>query len=279
MAKRFLKHCGFVLFCISIQGCAMRMLDWATPEEGYSVQQHLAYADLPRQHLDVYTPTQSAANKPTILFFYGGSWQDGRKEDYRFVAQALTQRGYQVVVPDYRVYPDALFPEFMDDAAQALSWTASNLDQPIVVMGHSAGAHIAALLALDQQYANRYKVNSDRIVALVGLSGPYDFLPLKSKRLKKIFAAAENIEHTQPINYVTAAAPTTLLLQGESDTVVKPFNSQHLADKLEQHGVEVTLKLYPGEGHVATLTALSVLFDNEPPVMEDIDQFLSKFTD
>ncbi len=264
-----------VLSLFSIQGCALQLLDWATPNTGYSVKKDIAYGEHERQRLDVYEPTKPNNKKLTVLFFYGGAWQEGSKDKYRFVAQALTTKGYQVVVADYRVYPDVLFPGFMSDSAQALAWVANNIDQPIVLMGHSAGAHIAAMLALDGQYTTQHNIDKKRIVGLVGLSGPYDFLPLKSERLKTIFNAADDIQNTQPINYVSSSSPPALLVHGIDDTTVLPFNTQNLADKLSGNGVTVTTKMYPNVGHAVTVGAISVPFRGQLPVLGDIHTFLS----
>lgn len=264
-----------VLSLFGVQGCALQLLDWATPNTGYSVEKDIAYGSHERQRVDVYSPEEPNDKKLTVLFFYGGAWQEGSKAKYRFVAQALAEKGYQVVVADYRVYPDVLFPGFMSDSAQALAWTAKNIDQDIVLMGHSAGAHIAAMLALDSQYTDQFDVDKKRIVGLIGLSGPYDFLPLKSEHLKTIFNAADDIQHTQPINYVSSSAPPALLVHGTDDTTVLPFNTKNLADKLSEKGVDVTTKMYPDVGHAVTVGAISVPFRGQLPVLDDIHTFLS----
>lgn len=273
--KKLSKFGTIVLSLFSIQGCALQLLDWATPDTGYKVENDIAYGTYKRQRLDFYKPTAPNAQNITILFFYGGAWEEGSKDKYRFVAQALAEKGYQVVVADYRVYPDVLFPGFMSDAAQALAWTVKNIDQPIVLMGHSAGAHIAALLALDSQYTKKFNVDKKRIAGFVGLSGPYDFLPLKSERLKTIFNGADDIQDTQPINFVTPSAPPALLVHGLADTTVLPFNTENLAKELSNNGVSVTTRLYPDKTHAVTVGALSVPFRSQLPVLDDIQRFLS----
>jgi len=273
--KKLSKFGIIVLSLFSVQGCALQLLDWATPHTGYKVENNIAYGTYNRQLLDVYRPTNPNAQNITLLFFYGGAWEEGDKDKYRFVAQALAEKGYQVVVADYRVYPEVLFPGFMNDAAQALAWTVDNIDQRVVLMGHSAGAHIAALLALDSQYTKKFNVDRQRIAGLIGLSGPYDFLPLKSERLKTIFNAAGDIQNTQPINFVTSSAPPALLVHGLDDTTVLPFNTENLAKKLSDNGVNVTMKLYPDKTHAVTIGALSVPFREQLPLLEEIQTFLS----
>ncbi|MDI7066444.1 alpha/beta hydrolase, partial [Klebsiella pneumoniae] len=96
--------------------------------------------------------------RPVVVFFYGGSWQNGARSDYLFVGQALTSRGFVAVLPDYRTYPDTRFPGFMEDAAAAVRWARDHAAEyggdpsRIFLMGHSAGAHIVALLATDGHY-------------------------------------------------------------------------------------------------------------------------------
>jgi acetyl esterase/lipase len=256
---------------LGLQGCTMQLLDWATPTSGYQLQADITYGNLPRQILDIYTPTTATQKPITIVFFYGGAWESGDKHQYRFVAQALAEEGYRVIVPDYRVYPEVLFPGFMSDAALAVKWAATNTDQPLVLMGHSAGAHMAALLALNKNYLG---ADQQRIAGLIGLSGPYDFLPLKSERLKIIFNGADNIADTQPINFVTDQAPPTLLLHGLDDTRVKPFNSEHLATALTENDIKVTIKLYPDASHGITVGALAKPLRGQLPVLTDIRDFL-----
>ena len=111
-------------------------------------------------------------------------------------------------------------------------------------MGHSAGAHIAALLALDHHYLAAAGVAPEAIRSFVGLAGPYDFLPLDDPTLEQIFAV-ENLAATQPITFADHRAPPTLLLHGADDLTVRPANSERLAAALATAGNRADLKLYP----------------------------------
>ena len=91
-----------------------------------------------RNGVDIYTPA-GASKAPVIVFFYGGNWQSGDKEMYRFVAASLAARGYVVVVPDYRVYPEVRFAGFMQDGAQAVAWTKKNIER----FGGDPNAHVS----------------------------------------------------------------------------------------------------------------------------------------
>lgn len=145
-----------------------------------------------------------------VVFFYGGGWREGEKADYEFVASTLTKSGFTVVIPDYRLYPDVTFPAFVEDGAKAVAWVNQNLlagsDRPLVIMGHSAGAHIAALLALDAEYLQAKDMDVRRIAGWAGLSGPYDFLPINSGYLLDVFPEFTRAE-SQPIRYASENAP------------------------------------------------------------------------
>ena len=110
------------------------------------------FADGRRGLLDVYMP-KTAHDAPLAMFFYGGGWEDGAKADYRFAAMALARRGIVTMVPDYRLYPDVRFPDFVGDGARAVRWARRNAVEfgadakLLFLIGHSAGAYIAAMLA------------------------------------------------------------------------------------------------------------------------------------
>ena len=124
-------------------------------------------------------------------------------------------------------------------------------------MGHSAGAHIATLLALDERYLAAAGVPRLRIAGVIGLSGPYDFLPLSDADTRDMFGPPPAYVQSQPIHFVRADAPPMLLEQGEADETVKPHNAKNLAAALRAQGVAVTLRLYPTLRHADTVASLS----------------------
>jgi len=238
------------------------------------------YSAADRGGIDIYTPTR-AVHAPVIVFFYGGNWQSGDKESYRFVAASLASRGFVTVVPDYRVYPEARFAEFLQDGAQAVAWTKLNIERfggnpdRVFLMGHSAGAHIAAMLTLDGSWLAKVGLNSRRDIAgLIGVSGPYDFLPLHDKTLEAIFAGGE-LARTQPISFVTGNEPPALLVTGRQDMIVDPGNTSRLAKRLRAKGDDVTEIEYPSIGHLAIIGAFSPLLRLLAPVLNDVEAFVS----
>lgn len=248
----------------------------------YTRKIDIAYGEDPLQRLDVYLPSQrSDQARPLVVFWHGGRWEFGDKKAYRFVGAALAELGFVTVVANYRLYPQVKLTGFMEDAARAAAWAVAHAAEyradpgRCYLMGHSSGAHMGALLALDP----RYFISVDRpipsLAGFIGLSGPYDFLPLREADLQDMFGPPDRYALSQPINFVTAGAPPMLLVQGEQDTTVAPFNATHLAAALRAHGVAVNLRLYPKLGHTGTVAALAELGRGIAPVLEDIKIFVT----
>ena len=240
----------------------------------------LAYGPEPRQKLDVYVPdAPSAAPRPVIVFIHGGSWAVGSKDQYRFVGSSLTEKGFIAVLPNYRLNPAVRFPVFVEDAAQAVAWTLRNIDRyggdprRVFVMGHSAGAHIALLLTLDQHYLAAAGASASELRGAIGLSGPYDF-KIDSELLRSVFGSASDAEQTQPIHFVRGDAPRLLLIHGTEDKVCQDGNSIRLTEQLRAAGGSVTLRLYPGLGHTDTLGGLSRLRRGVAPTLQDVTEFV-----
>jgi acetyl esterase/lipase len=243
-----------------------------------------AYGEQPRQRLDVYAPTRMTAARPVAVFFYGGGWERGRKWDYGWVAQALAARGYVVVLPDYRLYPQVKFPAFLEDSAKAVRWAVDHAGayggdpSRIVLLGHSAGAYNAVMLGLDKSYLKAAGVDPGRIRGVVGLAGPYDFLP-RGRRPAGVFDVAGDPAAAQPLSRVRRHAPPMLLATGGADDIVPPRESEVLAEALRQVGAQVELHSYPGVGHNEIMAAISRPFRDRASVLNDVTTFLDHVTD
>jgi acetyl esterase/lipase len=248
----------------------------------YQRQVNLAYGPDPQHRLDVYIPDKpSSAPRPLVVFWHGGRWRWGDKADYRFVGAALAELNCVAIVPNYRHYPSVKMAGFMDDAARAAQWAQVhggefNADpKRLFVMGHSAGAHMAALLALDRRFFAATGQPAPPIAGIIGLSGPYDFLPLLEPDVQDMFGPPERYGDSQPINFVRADAPPMLLIHGLKDTTVWPKNSRNLATASSARGVAVTLKLYPKLLHADTVAALSAPARHRAPTLSDIAAFVN----
>lgn len=247
----------------------------------------IAYGDDPRQKLDVYPAAGAAdvgAKRPVLVFLYGGSWNSGRRQDYAWAARALAAKGFVVVTPDYRLAPDSPFPAFVEDAAAAVAWAHANAQQHggdgsrLVLVGHSAGAHIAMMVALDRRFIDRTGAPSEAIRGAVGLAGPYRFDPREEGVLADAFGRYPDPAAVQPVNFARADAPPTLLLHGDADTRVLPRNSQRLAAALEEAGATSEVKLYRGVDHAGILLALSKPFRQRAPTLDDVTAFATEVT-
>lgn len=255
------------------------LLNALTSRRGYRIQRSVAYGPLDRQNLDLYVPDAVAPSAPVVVFIHGGSWDSGSKDLYTFVGQSLVSAGWTVAIPNYRLYPEVVFPAFVDDAARAIAWAADRVagkDRPLFVVGHSAGAQIAMLVSLDPRYLKRAGTDQSLLAGVVGLSGPYDFLPLREQRYKNIFPQDVRAE-SQPIDFVGAGRPPPLLLaHGNADTIVLPRNTTGLAAAVRARGGRADVRLYEGIGHLGTVAALARLIRlNGAPVRADIVSFVA----
>ncbi len=249
----------------------------------YTRHADIAYSggEGPQHRLDVYVPhAASPAPRPLIVFWHGGRWSYGDKSDYRFVGAALAELGYVAVLANYRHYPEVKMPGFMDDAARAAVWAAEHAGDygadanRLYLMGHSAGAHLAALVTLDARYFAATGAPVPTVAGVIGLSGPYDFLPLLEADVQDMFGPPQNYPDSQPINYVRADAPRMLLVHGLEDDTVWPKNSRNLASALSARGVPATLKLYPHLEHADTVAAMSLPARGRAPTLADIAAFV-----
>ena len=243
---------------------------------------NVAYGPDRWQRLDVYGPhrDKGQAPQPVAVFFYGGSWDTGRRQDYNWVGQALASRGFVTLVPDYGLYPEVRYPGFLEDGARAVRWAQDHAAEfggdpgRIVLVGHSAGAYNAAMLALDQRYLTAAGVDPKHVKALAGLSGPYDFLPLTDPLAERTFGEASDLPATQPTSFVAPDAPPAFLATGDADTMVYPRNTVKLAARLRAAGVAVEERHYPGVDHVRMVLALSRPFRSRAPVLDQMTAFL-----
>ena len=231
--------------------------------------------------LDVFAP-HAAADAPVIVFFYGGSWEEGRRRWYRYVGEALASHGIVVVIPDYRKYPDVRFPAFMADAANATKWAFVHAAEfggdprRVFVMGHSAGGHIAALLACDNRYLAKVDLVPRDLAGMIGLAGAYAFLPYVDDEAEIFGDNAKGRYNSQPINFVDGDEPPLLLLQGLDDDEVTPNNAEAMAERAQAMNGTAVLKLYPDTDHSGVLIALARGRKGKPPVMRDLLDFVAK---
>lgn len=263
-----------VIACESIK--PTDVLNAVSPNSTYAVTKDVSFGPLERMKLDIYQPTDQP-NGETVVFIYGGAWRMGSKDDYEFVAQSLTANGYTVVIPDYRLYPMVQYPAIIDDVALAIDYLKSNTTEiasgteNFILIGHSSGAHAAAMLASKE----RYYREGGTIKALVGISGPYD-LPLQLEEVSDVFKDIQNPADVKPIRNIATTNPRTLLLHGEDDDRVDILHSRRYNRALEANNIPVTLTLLEGVGHTDILAGVATPLDFLNETRDAIFTFLEE---
>ena len=257
-----------LVFAALVAGCSpIRILNGLVPD-AHQFESGIAYGNQPRQQLDVYQPSTGKlpgeGRAPLVVFFYGGSWSSGQRADYKFVGEALATRGAVVVIPDYRLSPQVTYPTFLRDGAQALRWGLDNAarlgadPKRVYVMGHSAGAYIAAMLALDDRWLREAGARPQQLAGWIGMAGPYDFLPIGDPKTKVAFDWPNTPASSQPLAHVSAAAPPALLMAASKDKLVDPQrNTERMAERLRAAGVEVTVREFGDLNHVTLIGAVA----------------------
>ena len=270
-------------------GTGAALLNAVAGVRGHEAAVDVAYGPLPRQRFDLYVPggaldaADQATGSPLVVFFYGGSWNSGSRRDYRFAGQALAARGLTVMVVDYRLYPEARYPDFLRDCAQAVAYGLEHAHElgadarRVFLFGHSAGAYNAAMLALDPRWLGATGHSPEELAGWVGLAGPYDFLPIVDAGVKLVFDGPDTVPDTQPIAHVgDLARPLPAFLGvAAGDTVVVPErNSVPLAARMRARGAAVTLRRYEHASHALLVGALAWPLTAFAPVLDDSVTFM-----
>lgn len=266
---------------LAVSGCSPRRAAETLLLGSHCVRtEGVAYGPEARQRLDVYRPKAGRAPAPVVVFLYGGRWSTGTRGDYRLLGDALTRRGWVAVVPDYRLAPAARFPAWVEDGARAVRWARDNAARiggdsaRIFVVGHSAGGHSAALLALDEHFLRDAGVLAGTVRGFVSLAGPVD-TTWTDPDVQALMGPREGWPATYPATHIDGAEPPLLLLHGRGDRTVAVENSVRLAARIRDRGGCARSVVYPGVGHVEIVVALSAPRLRIAPVIDDIAAFVS----
>jgi acetyl esterase/lipase len=272
---------GFGLIMGGLLSACASLLNFTIPRDGYTVTHNIAYGPDARQQLDIYVPTEKAAGSPVIVFFYGGRWETGSKDDYLFAGQALASKGFITVIADYRLYPTISFPVFVEDSAKAFVWAHNHIatyggnPDNIFVMGHSAGAYDAIMIATNESFIKKAGGEYKWLRGAIGVSGPYDFLPFTDDDIKDMFSTAPDSD-TQPITFVHAGMPPMFLATGKGDTTVKPKNTYNFAEKSKALHNSVEVHAYDDVEHIGIILSLAQGFRSKAPLLDDVAAFVGE---
>jgi acetyl esterase/lipase len=286
--KPFFWLTSLIFPLLLLSGCTgLGTLNSLTTDDGYHVASNIQYDRVTGEALDVYNFAK-AQDAPVVVFFYGGRWSQGSKEQFKFIGQALTSQGFVVVIADYRKYPQVRFPAFVQDAAKAVRWTHDNIQKfggdpnKLFVMGHSSGAHMAAMLALNESYLKAVGGSRSWLKGMIGLAGPYDFMPLTAPDLRDMFGPPDLYEQSQPILFVDGRNPPLLLLAAEDDETVLVKNTRNLASAVSKAGGPVETLIYPKVGcpafdsHSCILATIAAPLRKQSDVLAGITDFIRR---
>jgi acetyl esterase/lipase len=266
-------------------GCSpLGIINAIVPSGTYVATQDVRYSTGPRHQLDVYQPNLPVPSSgyPVVIFFYGGSWNSGERADYKFVGEALASRGILTLIADYRLYPEVRYPEFLNDCALAVAYGLKQVPilkgdaKRVFVMGHSAGAYNASMMAFDERWLKSVGHSSAELAGFIGLAGPYDFLPMTNPNTRPVFFHPNYPAGSQPIDYVSRSVPRTFLGAAKEDSLVNPTkNSVAISERLKAAGADVTLRLYDRVNHVTLAASLAGPLRWLAPVLDDVVSFVN----
>ena len=261
---------------ILLTSCAsVDILNGITPSSTFDRRKNVSFGEGGRDKLDVYRSEKPKADTPLLMFVHGGSWDSGSKDIYKFLAEGFTKSGYDIVVPNYRLYPDAQYPDFIDDNAKAVAYMAKEFPgRKLVLIGHSAGAYNVLMLGLRDDFLNRAGVDRCTAVSgIVSLAAPVGVAPLESAPLTEIFPDRFTADDAV-LNNVTGPAPAVFLGHGEIDTTVSPINATRLSEKIVARGGVAQVEIYPGQSHRDVVKVLSRHFEGDATLKADILNFI-----
>jgi acetyl esterase/lipase len=217
----------------------------------------------PRKHLlDIYKP-QDLVNAPVLLFIHGGGWQRGDKLLYAYLGRAFASRGFTTVVINYRLSPEVRHPTHVQDVARALAWIYRNISahggnpEAIFVMGHSAGGHLAALLALDETYLEVHGLSTSLIRGVMPMSGVYNLNAIPG--FHSVFTSDPQARHeASPIAHVDEEQPPFFISYAQFDLPTLHEQARELSQRLTAHGTEARLLEAPRKDHITIISQLDL---------------------
>ena len=208
-------------------------------------------------------PKEGGDARPVLVFVHGGGWRSGDPESYDFIARAFVPEGFVVVLAGYRLGEDGIYPAMLEDTAADIAWVKQNIAKyggdpdRIVLAGHSAGAYNVVMMGLDPRWLGARGMSTGDIAGVIGMAGPYDFVPFDKDSTIAAFGHVSNPPETQPVEYARADAPPMLLVYGEEDELVGAHNIDNLATAIREAGGQVETAIYPGMSHEDPLIALA----------------------
>ncbi len=225
--------------------------------------------DLGKHKLDIYS-RKGQTNEPVVFFIHGGSWKSGDRSLYAALGNRYSLAGFVTVVPSYRLAPKHAHPAQIEDVAAAFAWTVQHISEyggdsnRIYVAGHSAGGHLAALLALDESYLAVYHLSTKLVHGVLALSGVYNLTMGESQ--ESVFGKDPEIRRkASPLFHIKAGAPPFLVTFCQWDYFSLPAQARQFHRALQKAGVMSELVFIPRQSHISEI--VNVWRDDDPTVM------------
>jgi acetyl esterase/lipase len=212
-----------------------------------------ADADAERHKLDLYLP-KGMKGYPVFFFIHGGSWRSGNKNLYAPIGKVFAERGVGFVATNYRLSPKVKHPAHAEDVARAFAWVVGNVarhggnPKQVYLGGHSAGGHLAALLATDESYLKKHKVSVADVKAVVPISGVYD---VSNERLADRFG--EDGQKASPMTHVKAKLPPFLVLYADKDYAGLGQQAEAFGEGMKKAKCDVEVRMIKGRDHISII--------------------------
>lgn len=245
--------------CLALAACAeVRAVEMTT----------IAYRDGPgadpvRHRLDLYRPG-GGRDLPVLVFFHGGVWQRGSKDQYRNIGEAFAQRGILTAVANYRLSPEVRHPAHVQDAAAAVAWLVRHAEEfgarpdRIFLAGHSAGGHLVTLLLFDRQYLQAEGVDAESLGGVIPLSGIFDLTkPIDDTPeggfVEYIYPPFGDDPEAQraasPVSHLRSTRVPILVIVAGEDYRDMRAQSEYFVAELSRRGVAARFETIAGHGH------------------------------
>jgi acetyl esterase/lipase len=231
-----------------------------------------------RHRLDLYVPV-GAKNYPVMIYVHGGGWKSGSKTLYIGLGRAFARHGIGVAIINYRLSPKVLHPSHAEDVAKAFAWVHGNIAkyggdaENITLMGHSAGGHLAALLATDPNYLKAEKLEPSQIRGIISVSGVYRIDPAGDLFTPAFGSDADSCRKASPLSYVTGNHPPFLIAYAENDYTTFDRMAMEFHAALEKAKSPTSILKVEARNHISII--VSILSDADP-LNEAVRKFILK---
>ncbi len=216
-----------------------------------------------RKQLDIYTPENNTQKLPVLIHIHGGGWKRGDKKIQREHGEFYSNRNIIFVNINYRLTPEVKHPTHAEDCAEAVVWVFQNIDKlggdkhRVFISGHSAGAHLAALLGTDATYLNKHNIKISQLAGVIPVdTASFDLLSPRNERFvdrlvdnafgtnKAILKSASPMHH---INMNQNYPDFLVFASGNRDSAIK--QSEELSRRLSEIGSNAKTVIIDGYNH------------------------------